>query len=154
MVLKALGNFQYWCWRIFQSVKLWYSQVLNCSLQASSLECSVGGAGKVRRACNYMFIPAILNISIKNVDAKWWLTEMTLVRTSLLLAHVFQCLFTFRLVSPLRLLVEIWQLSWQGAAGELEVEFMYQRHSCKQAFSQTLKTGHPEGMFSHKIIRD
>ena len=24
----------------------------------------------------------------------------------------------------------------------------------RQAFSQTLKTGHPEGMFSHKIIRD
>ena len=23
-----------------------------------------------------------------------------------------------------------------------------------QAFSQTLKTGHPEGMFCHKIIRD
>ena len=53
---------------------------------------------------------------------------------------------------PFALLVEIWQLSWQGAAGELE--FMYQRRSYKQAFSQTLKTGHPEGMFSHKIIRD
>ena len=25
---------------------------------------------------------------------------------------------------------------------------------CDQAFSQTLKTDHPEGMFSHKIIRD
>ena len=24
----------------------------------------------------------------------------------------------------------------------------------KQAFSQTLKTGRPEGMFCHKIIRD
>ena len=30
----------------------------------------------------------------------------------------------------------------------------YKWMSLDQAFSQTLKTGHPEGMFFHKIIRD
>ena len=30
------------------------------------------------------------------------------------------------------------------------ISMMYDNH----AFSQTLKTGHPGGMFSHKIIRD
>ena len=31
-------------------------------------------------------------------------------------------------------LVEIWQLSQRGAAGELEVEFKFQQHSCKLSF--------------------
>ena len=38
-----------------------------------------------------------LNICIEKVNAKCWLAEMTLVMTSLLLAHVFQSLFTFEL---------------------------------------------------------
>ena len=46
----------------------------------------------------------------------------------------FQCLFTSALISALRLLVEIWQLSWWGATGELEVEFKFQRRSCKLSF--------------------
>ena len=56
---------------------------------------------------------------------------MTLVMTSLPLAHVFQCLVTFVLVSALCWLVEIWQLSRWGATGELEVEFKFQGCSCK-----------------------
>ena len=41
--------------------------------------------------------------------------------------------------------------------GAKKVRFYYSLlwESCgKQAFSQTLKAGHTEGMFSHKIIRD
>ena len=64
-----------------------------------------------------------LNICIKKVNAKCWLAEMTLVMTSLLLAHVFQCFFTFTLVSASCWLAEIWQLSRGGATGELEVEW-------------------------------
>ena len=76
-----------------------------------------------------------LNICIKKVDAKCWLVEMT-VTTSLPFACVFQCLFTLILRSfPLRLeLAEIWQLSWRGATGELEVEFKFQRCVCKLSF--------------------
>ena len=59
---------------------------------------------------------------------------MTLVMTSLPLARVFQCLFTFALVSASRWLAEIWQLSRRGATGELEVEFKFQRRSCKLSF--------------------
>ena len=70
---------------------------------------------------------------------------ITLGRCFSMFVYIHAC-FPFALIGGL-------QLSWQGAKGELEVEFMYQRRSCKQAFSQTLKTGHPEGMFSHKIIR-
>ena len=58
---------------------------------------------------------------------------MTVVMTSLPLAHVFQCLFTFALVSASRWLAEIWQVSRRGAAEELEVEFKFQRPSCKLA---------------------
>ena len=72
-----------------------------------------------------------LNICIEKVDAKCWLAEMTLVMTSLLLARVFQCLFTFALISASRWLAEIWQYSRRGAAGEMEVEFKFQRRSCK-----------------------
>ena len=71
-----------------------------------------------------------LNICIEKVDAKCWLVEMTLV----MMSRVFQCLFTFTLVSTPLSLVEIWQLSWQGASGELEVEFKFQRHSCNLSF--------------------
>ena len=59
---------------------------------------------------------------------------MTLVMTSLSLTLVFQCLFTFTLISALHLLAEIWQLSWWRATGELEVEFKFQRQSCKLSF--------------------
>ena len=52
-------------------------------------------------------------------------------KTSLPLARVFQCMFTFSFVSPSRWLAEIWQLSRRGATGELEVEFKFQRRSCK-----------------------
>ena len=59
---------------------------------------------------------------------------MTLVMTSLPLARVFQCLFTFALVSAWRWLAEIWQLSRRGTTGELEVEFKFQRRGCKLSF--------------------
>ena len=48
------------------------------------------------------------------------------------LLRVFQCLFTFALVSASLWLAEIWQLSRRGATGELEVEL--QRPSCKFSF--------------------
>ena len=51
--------------------------------------------------------------------------------------------------STLRWLVEIWQLSWKGATGELEVEFKFQRRSSKLSFlfpshctSESLLTGY------------
>ena len=55
-----------------------------------------------------------LNVCIEKVDAKCWLAEMTLEMMSLLLACVFQCLFTFVLISTPRWLAEIWQFSrWE-----------------------------------------
>ena len=54
--------------------------------------------------------------------------------TSLPLARVFQCLFTFAFVSASRWLGEIWRLSRRGATGELEVEFKFHRCSCKLSF--------------------
>ena len=50
------------------------------------------------------------------------------------LARVFQRLFTFALVFASRWLAKIWQLSRRGATGELEVEFKFQRRSCKFSF--------------------
>ena len=59
---------------------------------------------------------------------------MTLVMTSLPLAHVFQCLFT-TFISTLRWLAEIWKLSCWKVTEELEMEFKYcQRRSCKLSF--------------------
>ena len=34
------------------------------------------------------------------------------------------------------------------------IEICYLREYCHQVFSQTLKTGRPEGMLSHNIIRE
>ena len=53
---------------------------------------------------------------------------------SLPLAPVFQCLFTFTLISTLCWLAEIWQLSRWGATRELNVEFKFQRRSCQLSF--------------------
>ena len=75
------------------------------------------------RLCN-------LNICIE-IDAKCWLAEMTLVMTSLPFARVFQCLFTFALVSSSRWLAEIWRLSRRGTPGELALESKFQRRSSK-----------------------
>ena len=107
-----------------------YNPFMNClkslikdSLRANSSGCSGGGPG----AWN-------LNICIEKVDARSWLADMTLVMTSLPLARVFQCLFTFALVSASRWLAEIWQLSRRGATGELEVEFKFHRGSWKLSF--------------------
>ena len=47
------------------------------------------------------------------------------------LASVFQCVLTLALISASRWLTEIWQLSWQRATGELEVEFKFQRCNCE-----------------------
>ena len=72
--------------------------------------------------------------SLQLVDAKCWLAEMTLVMTSLPLARVFQCLFTFALDSASRSLAEIWRLNRRGATEDLEAEFKFQRRSCKFSF--------------------
>ena len=51
------------------------------SLRTSSLGCSGGGAGKGRRACNYICLWS-LNICIEKVNVKCWLEEMSLVMAS------------------------------------------------------------------------
>ena len=47
---------------------------------------------------------------------------------------VFQCLPSLALISASYLFAEIWQLSRRGTTGELEVEFKFQRRSCKLSF--------------------
>jgi len=80
---------------------------------------------------------------IKKVEVKCWLAEMILVTMSLPLACIFQCLFTSVLVSASHWLAEISQLTWQGATGELDVEFKFQRRSCKLSFFSCPTTGAP-----------
>ena len=98
------------------------------SSRKSSLGRSGGGAGKGRRACNY--VAQYLSFCIENVDANCWLAEMTLVMTSLPLTRLFQCLFSFALVSASRWLAKIWQHSRRGTTGDLE----FQRRGCKLSF--------------------
>ena len=107
------------------SVKFFHSP----SLRVSSPGRSCGGAGKGRRAFNY-----VSGICNEKVDAKCWLAKLTLVMTLWPLASGFQCLFTLALVSASRWLAEIWQLIRLGATRELEVEFKFQRGSCKLSF--------------------
>ena len=94
----------------------------NNSLRASSLWLWLWPRGGKRKGSLQLQLWN-LNICIKKVNAKCWLAEMTLVMTSLPLAHVFQCFFTFTLVSASCWLAEIWQLRRGGATGELEVEW-------------------------------
>ena len=93
--------------------------------------CSLGQGGKRKESLQLCLCN--LNICIKKVNAKCRLMEMT-VTTLLPFACVFQCLFTFALISASPWLAEIWQLSWWGAKGELELEFKFQRCVCKLSF--------------------
>ena len=70
----------------------------------------------------------------KRIDSKCWLADMILVMTSLPLARVSQCLFTFALVFASSWLAEIWQLSRRGATAVLEMVCKFQRRSCKLSF--------------------
>ena len=81
-----------------------------------------------------------LNIYIEKVDVKCWVVEMTLVTASLPLAHVFQCLFAFALVSASHWLAKIWQLSRRRATGELEEEFKFQRRRLCKLHCITIQT--------------
>ena len=65
----------------------------------------------------------------------WW--RWHLVMMSLPLARVFQCLFIYAVVSALRWMAEIWQISRRGATGELEMEFKLQRRRALSIY-QTL----------------
>ena len=76
------------------------------------------GAGKEKRACN--FVSGIWISASKRIDSKCWLADMKLVMTSLPLARVSQCLFTFTLVFASRWLAKIWQLSRRGATKVLD----------------------------------
>ena len=105
---------------------------------SSQLQLLFLGLPRVALACEQALQGAPLlwnlNICIKKLGAKCWLAEMTLVMTSVTFARVFQCLFTFALVSASRWLADIWKLSRRGATEELEAEFKFQRRSCKLSF--------------------
>ena len=71
--------------------------------------------------------------SMRNTYWRRW----HLVMMSLPLARVFQCLFIHAVVSALRWMAEIWQISRRGATGELEMEFKLQRRRALSIY-QTL----------------
>ena len=105
-----------------------------------------GGAGKGRRACHCHW-----NLNIC-VNAKCWLVEMTLVMTSLPLARVFRCLFTFALISASHWLAEIWQLSWlrahRGIGGEIQIPLT---ETYSQSATESLLAGYPYKRLSTNI---
>ena len=79
------------------------------------------------------------------------LAKVTLVMTSIPLQHVLQCLFTFALVSASRWLAKIWQLNRR----QLEVEFKFQRRSCKLSFLfPPLRQSTPESLLAGAIKRE
>ena len=105
---------------------------LSCTSQrAGSPGRSLGGAGKERRACNYV---SGIWISASKKSMRDSMRDADWGRPNNDLSRVFQCLFTFVLVPALRWLTEIWQLSLRRAKGELKAEFKFQRRSCKLNF--------------------
>ena len=52
----------------------------------------------------------------------------------IILGMYFSMIVYIHACSTSRWLATIWQLSWWGATGEVEVEFKFQRCSCKLSF--------------------
>ena len=131
-ILSKLCTFELppnWLMQAWKSNKIGPDQSVHANLRACSPGRSGGGAGKGRRACNYVY-------------GVWTsASKKSVVMTSLSLARVFLCLLTFTLFSASRWLAEIWQLSRRGATGELELEFKLQRRSCKLLVIKTFPSG-------------
>ena len=99
---------------------------------------------KLLQYCNYIIIVMQIKLMLLLLLLHWKRKcEMLIGRDDIssdintLNWHMFfnVCLHAFVLISALRWLVEIWQLSKWGDIGELEVEFKFQRRSCKLSFS-------------------
>ena len=84
------------------------------SLRASSLWHSGGGAGKGRRACNYV---SELWISASKSRCEMLVGEGDISSDVIILCLCFSMFVYFVLVSASRWLAEIWKLSRQGATG-------------------------------------
>ena len=97
------------------------------SLRASPLGCSGGWAGKGGRAYGY-------------VSGKWISRCKMLIggddisNDAIILGTCFSMFVYKRARFRFALMAKIWQLSRRGATGELEVEFKFQRGSCKLSF--------------------
>ena len=97
----------------------------NNSLRASSLWLWLWWRGGKRKGSLQLQLWN-LNICIKKVNAKCWLAEMTLIMTSLPLAHVFQCFF---LRSRSFLLHADWQKSDSSVEGEPQGNWRWNANS-------------------------
>ena len=104
---------------------------IQSSLPASSLGCSGGGAGKGQLATT----------SLEFEHLHWKSRCEVLIGGNDISNEVITlgtCFSRFAyirsLVSASRWLAEIWQLSWRGSTGKLEVEFKFQRRGCKLSF--------------------
>ena len=105
------------------------------SLQASSLRHSRRRVGKGRRASNY-----ISGIWISASKKSMWIQNVLIgegdISNKVITSGTCLSMFVhiFVLISTLQWLVEIWQLCRWGATRKLEVQFKYQRRSCKLSF--------------------
>ena len=109
---------------------------IRTSLWASSRGCSGGGAGKGRRACNYVsgiWISASTNQKSRceMLIGRDDINNETISLGMCFSMFVYTKCASLALISASRWLAEIWRLSQRGATGELELEFKSQRHSCK-----------------------
>ena len=111
------------------SFKTWECKLSN--LWASSPGRSGGGAGKERKACNYV---SGIWISTSKSRCEMLIGGDDISNDVITLGTCFSKFVPFALVSASRWLAEIWQLSQQGATDESEVEFKFQRRSCKLSF--------------------
>ena len=101
-------------------------------LLASSPGRSGGGAGKGSRACNC--VCGILNICIELFRCDVLIGGDDISNDVITLSTCLSMFVTFELVSSSRWLAEIWKLSRPGPTGDLNVEFKFQRRSCKLSF--------------------
>ena len=132
----------------------WPRLCLGPSPRTSPLGRSSGGLGKGGRACSY--VSGIWLSALKKVDPKCWLTEMTLVMTSLPLAFGFVCFSMFfyiraRFRFPLiggNLTAQGREGGREGTTGEFEVKFKLQRRRCKLFLLPPHRQSTPESLLT------
>ena len=122
--------------------------MFSCSMRASFPGLSGGGAGKGRRACNYVS-GILVSASKKSMPNADWRDD-----TSNDVITLSSCFSMFVYIRPRSSswLMEIWLFGWRRATGELDLEFKFQRRVIASSPSFSRPQSERPGELARRLV--